>query len=85
MFGMIVSASECRKEWNGLFVHKSVWSPRHPQDLVTVVPERARPANPRPEGEPQFLEVEDLSNISYYPESDSGDSPQSDDGDTPVA
>jgi len=27
-------ASEMRKEWNGLIVHKSNFEPRHPQDFV---------------------------------------------------
>lgn len=32
--GFKIKASEARREWNGLLVHKSVWEPRHPQDFV---------------------------------------------------
>jgi hypothetical protein len=28
-----------RKEWTGLWVHESVWNPRHPQDFVKAIPD----------------------------------------------
>lgn len=31
--------SEMRQEWTGAWVHKSVWEPRHPQDLIKSVPD----------------------------------------------
>lgn len=31
--------SEMREEWTGLWVHKSVWNPRHPQDFVAAIPD----------------------------------------------
>lgn len=37
--GMKFRRSEMRQEWNGLWVHNSVWQPRHPQDFVRVDPE----------------------------------------------
>jgi hypothetical protein len=32
--GRKIRASESKREWNGLIVHKDGWEPRHPQDLV---------------------------------------------------
>ena len=32
--GFKVKASECEMEWNGLFVRKLSWEPRHPQDFI---------------------------------------------------
>jgi len=37
--GIKFRRSEMRQEWNGLWVHNSVWNPRHPQDYVKVEPE----------------------------------------------
>lgn len=32
--GRTIKASDARQEWNGLWVHKSVWEPKHPQLMV---------------------------------------------------
>ncbi len=59
--GFLVNASECKKMWNGLFVRKDLWTPRHPLDTApSMRPERA-PANPRPEGTDQFIEATDVT------------------------
>lgn len=33
--GRVFKRSEMKQEWTGLWVHKSVWEPRHPQDIIT--------------------------------------------------
>ena len=32
--GRVFYASEMRKQWDGAWVHRSEWEPRHPQDFV---------------------------------------------------
>ena len=32
--GFTCYASECKKTWDGFFVKKEFWEPRHPQDFV---------------------------------------------------
>jgi hypothetical protein len=53
--GAVVNASDCRMQWNGLYVLKELWEQRHPLDT----PPNARPERPppisRPEGEIQFI------------------------------
>jgi hypothetical protein len=53
--GAIYFASECRLRWDGLFVHKSLWSPRNPQDKIKIHTEENRPPIVRPEAEPTFI------------------------------
>jgi hypothetical protein len=43
--------SECRKEWNGLLVHRDEWEPRHPQDFVKGVKDDMSVPDPRPGAE----------------------------------
>lgn len=59
--GMVVNASDCRMEWNGLFVLESVWEARHPQDTVAASHDRQAVPNPRPEGEPTFIDATDVT------------------------
>jgi len=40
--GFKVKASECRMQWDGLFVKKEFWEARHPQDFVKAVKDRQR-------------------------------------------
>lgn len=58
--GAIVNASDCRMTWDGLFVLKELWHPKHPQDEVTVVTER-RPSVIRSPSPDRFLEVGDVT------------------------
>jgi len=37
-----------RKTWDGLWVHKSEWEPRHPQDFVKGVKDHQAVSEPRP-------------------------------------
>lgn len=53
--GAIFNACDMRMTWDGLFVHKSVWYRRHPQDHVSTVKENRVPHTPRPEGTEQFI------------------------------
>lgn len=48
--GRVVYASDCKREWNGLLVHKSVWEPKHPQLMVRSVPDKQHtyPVIPEP-------------------------------------
>lgn len=53
--GAIVHASDCRMTWDGLFVQKSAWYPRNPQDTLYPVKDGTPPAISRPIGEPEFI------------------------------
>lgn len=59
--GFLVNASDCRKQWDGLFVYKDFWSTRQPQDLLTTYPERLAPPNPRPPGTDEFISSTDIT------------------------
>ncbi len=59
--GAIVNASDCKLMWNGLFVLKSLWTPRHPLDTPAISSDTRRPTNPRPEGEMQFISATDVT------------------------
>ena len=52
--GIKFRRSEMRKEWNGLWVHRSVWEPRHPQDFVRVDPENPTASLVFPQKSKQF-------------------------------
>ena len=47
--GFLVDSDKCRMQWDGLFVRKDLWEPRHPQDTISSVKQQAVPAHPRPE------------------------------------
>lgn len=55
--GAIVHASDCRMTWDGLFVKKSAWYPRNPQDVIFPIKEGTPPAISRPVGEPEFIQT----------------------------
>lgn len=59
--GMIVNASECKMQWNGLFVHRDFWEPRQPQDNLPSSHDRQAVPNPRPEGALQFISATDVT------------------------
>jgi len=42
--GFSIKASDSRKEWNGLVVHKDQWEERHPQDFVRGRKEKIKAA-----------------------------------------
>ena len=47
--------SETRKTWDGLWVCKKDWEPRHPQDSIRGRGDRQSVPEPRPEPEDYFL------------------------------
>lgn len=48
LIGVRFNRSECRKTWDGLLVHKSVWNPRQPQDTPRIIPIAKLPKDLRP-------------------------------------
>ncbi len=58
--GMKFKASECRYEWNGLFVYKGFWEARQPQDLLKGFPDNQEPEVSRPGGEDVFLTANEV-------------------------
>jgi hypothetical protein len=59
--GFLVNASECKMMWNGLFVRKDLWTPRHPQDQLATTKESMAPSVLRPEGTDQFISATDVT------------------------
>jgi hypothetical protein len=55
--GAKFKASECRIEWDNLFVCYHCWDPRHPQDFVHAIPEDQRVPIARPPGEPNYSDI----------------------------
>jgi len=47
--------SETLKTWDGLWVCKNDWEPRHPQDFVTGREDKQSVPEPRPETTDYFL------------------------------
>ncbi len=54
-------ASDMRKEWNGQWVHKDFWEPRHPQDFLRGRKDNQTVPHPRPSGTDVFLEVGEVT------------------------
>lgn len=48
--GRVYKASEMRKTWDGLVVHKSKWDPKHPQLEIRPRKEQISVRDGRPEG-----------------------------------
>lgn len=59
--GFKVRASECRRTWDGYYVHKKYWEPRHPQDFVRGRVDRQTVEIARPEQEDRFITSADIS------------------------
>ena len=62
--GAVVNSSDCRMQWNGLYVLKSEWEPRHPQDISKPARDKQSPPIPRPQGIDHYI---DASDVSYPP------------------
>lgn len=54
-------ASECRMTWDGLFVHKKYWEPRHPQDFVRGTRDEQKVPIARPEQTDVFLSAGEVT------------------------
>ena len=53
--------SQMRMMWNGLYVHKSEWEPRQPQDFVKPIRTPNAVKNARPHTSPVFVTQLDRS------------------------
>lgn len=53
--GFKMKASQCRLQWNGLFVRKESFEERHPQDFVRGKTDDQSVPIPRSDSEPTFL------------------------------
>lgn len=58
--GFKIRASDARRTWDGLLVHKRFWEPRQPQDLVRGVIDDSRPSKVRSESDDVFLDTNDV-------------------------
>lgn len=52
--GMAIRASDARKEWNGLWVAKEEWEPRHPQDYLKSREDNQTPQLTNPESDEAY-------------------------------
>lgn len=59
--GFKVKAENTRKEWNGAIVCKTHWDPRHPQDKIRGKADRQSVPNPRPDPDPVFVTVNQIT------------------------
>jgi len=53
--GFRVYASECKMQWDGLFVRKESWEPRQPQDFVKAKQDKQSVPIARPGSDPEFI------------------------------
>jgi len=53
--GFKFKASECKMQWNNLFVCSECYEERQPQDFVRGLKDNQQVPIPRPEGEPKFI------------------------------
>ncbi len=61
--GIKFRKSEMRKEWTGLYVHRSSWEPRHPQDFVKVEAEEITPSLVLPDRQQSVGQTTLLNNL----------------------
>jgi hypothetical protein len=54
--GQKYKATDCKLEWNNLFVCYDCFEPRHPQDFVQGIPDHRNVPIARPDSEPTFVE-----------------------------
>jgi len=59
--GFKFKATQCRKEWTGLFVCSKCWEARHPQDFVRAKRDEQKVPIARPEGTDVFIDSTDVS------------------------
>jgi len=59
--GYKVKATECRRTWDGLFVRKIDWEPRHPQDFVRGKKDNQRVPYARTENTDSFLSTNEVT------------------------
>ncbi len=59
--GFIKLASECKMQWNGLFVRDKSWERRHPGDFIPPFYDKQSVPIPRPEGTDKFLTTNEVT------------------------
>ena len=59
--GFKVKASECKYEWNGLYVHKDEWEERQPLDLIRGIPDDQSVEISRPPQTDVFLTANEVT------------------------
>jgi hypothetical protein len=59
--GFKFKGSMLRKRWDGAMVCSKDWETRHPQDSIKVRPEQNNVRDPRPEPEPRYLAVGEIT------------------------
>ncbi len=64
--GFKFKASQMLKTWDGLFVDRTCWEPRQPQDFLRVYPEHLSVPIARPEPDDEFVTVCYLWDSSGY-------------------
>lgn len=64
--GWTFPSHEIRKEWTGLYVCANCWEPKHPQLLIKIREETARPKFINKDPIDQFVQVCDLPAQSCY-------------------
>lgn len=64
--GFKVDYKDLRKEWNGLWVHKDEWEPKHPQLEPRSASDAEALEHPRPGSEQDLTKVRILSGVVAY-------------------
>jgi hypothetical protein len=64
--GMKFKSGDLLKTWDGLWVCRSDWEPRHPQDFVKGVKDLQKPSLSRPEAPDVF--VPDAVALTVWPD-----------------
>jgi len=59
--GFVYYLSELRKTWDGLLCCPKDWEPEHPSNFARVRPERPRNVEGRPDSEPTFVAVNEVT------------------------
>lgn len=59
--GAKVKASDCRMTWDGYFVRKELWGPRHPQDHLKGRADKQSVQVSRPESTDSFLTTNEVT------------------------
>lgn len=59
--GFKAKASDCRFEWNGLFVLKEFWEARQPLDFLKGIPDNQNVKVSRPGGADVFLTPDEVT------------------------
>lgn len=76
--GFTFPSGEIHKEWTGLYVCHNCWEPKHPQLLIKVREETARPAYVNRDPIDQFVHLCTIQSKSAYADMGTADCMQAD-------